>query len=149
MDGRENKKIEQLQSFTKNNEGKEMTTNTGVKISNDENSLTAGDRGPTLLEDFLMREKLAHFDRERIPERVVHARGYGAHGVFELYDSLEDLTMAHFLQDPSKKTPIFIRFSEVAGSKGANETNRDVRGFAVKFYTEEGNFDLVGNNIPI
>lgn len=117
MDGRENKKIEQLQSFTKNNEGKEMTTNTGVKISNDENSLTAGDRGPTLLEDFLMREKLAHFDRERIPERVVHARGYGAHGVFELYDSLEDLTMAHFLQDPSKKTPIFIRFSEVAGSK--------------------------------
>lgn len=98
-----NKKIEQLQSFTRENEGKEMTTNTGVKISNDENSLTAGDRGPTLLEDFLMREKLSHFDRERIPERVVHARGYGAHGIFELYESLEELTMAHFLQDPSKK----------------------------------------------
>ncbi|PFP05729.1 catalase [Bacillus thuringiensis] len=149
MDGKKNKKTEQLQSFTRENEGKEMTTNTGVKISNDENSLTASDRGPTLLEDFLMREKLSHFDRERIPERVVHTRGYGAHGIFELYESLEELTMTHFLQDPSKKTPLFIRFSEVAGSKGANETNRDVRGFAVKFYTEEGNFDLVGNNIPI
>lgn len=98
-----NKKTEQLQSFTRENEGKEMTTNTGVKISNDENSLTASDRGPTLLEDFLMREKLSHFDRERIPERVVHARGYGAHGIFELYESLEELTMTHFLQDPSKK----------------------------------------------
>ena len=147
MDGEENKKTERLESFTRNNEGKEMTTNTGVKISNDENSLTVGDRGPTLLEDFLMREKLSHFDRERIPERVVHARGYGAHGVFELYESLEELTMANFLRDPSKNAA--VRFSEVAGSKGANETNRDVRGFAVKFYTEEGNFDLVGNNIPI
>ncbi len=149
MDGKKNKKTEQLEPFTRENEGKKMTTNTGVTISNDENTLTAGDRGPTLLEDFLMREKLAHFDRERIPERVVHVRGYGAHGIFELYESLEELTMAHFLQDPSKKTPLFVRFSEVAGSKGANETNRDVRGFAVKFYTEEGNFDLVGNNIPI
>lgn len=96
-----------------------------------------------------MREKLSHFDRERIPERVVHARGYGAYGEFELYESLEELTMAHFLQNPDVKTPLFVRFSEVAGSKGVNETNRDVRGFAVKFYTEEGNFDLVGNNIPI
>ena len=105
MDGKKNKKTEQLKSFTRENEGKKMTTNTGVTISNDENTLTAGDRGPTLLEDFLMREKLAHFDRERIPERVVHARGYGAHGIFELYESLEELTMAHFLHDPSKKNP--------------------------------------------
>lgn len=145
----ENKKTEQLQSFVRDNFGKPLRTNEGVTISNDENSLTAGDRGPTLLEDFLMREKLAHFDRERIPERVVHARGYGAHGVFQVYESQEELTMAQFLQDPNTITPVFVRFSQVAGSKGANETNRDVRGFATKFYTEEGNFDLVGNNIPI
>ncbi|MDQ0269706.1 catalase [Cytobacillus purgationiresistens] len=146
---KENKKTEQLKPFVRENKGKKMTTNEGVMISNDENSLTAGDRGPTLLEDFIMKDKMAHFDRERIPERVVHARGYGAHGVFRVYESLEDLTMAHFLQDPNIETPVFVRFSEVAGSKGANETNRDVRGFATKFYTEEGNFDLVGNNIPI
>ncbi|MFJ2042852.1 catalase [Paenibacillus taichungensis] len=145
----ENKKIEQRNAFLRDNNGKEMSSNEGVKISDDSNSLKAGDRGPTLLEDFLMREKLSHFDRERIPERVVHARGYGAYGEFELYESLEELTMAHFLQDPGVKTPLFVRFSEVAGSKGVNETNRDVRGFSVKFYTEEGNFDLVGNNIPI
>ncbi|WP_211747766.1 catalase [Paenibacillus sp. Marseille-Q4541] len=145
----ENKKTEQLQPFVRENFGKPLSSNEGVKISDDENSLNAGDRGPTLLEDFLMREKMTHFDRERIPERVVHARGYGAHGVFQVYESQEELTMAHFLQDPNVKTPVFLRFSEVAGSKGANETNRDVRGFATKFYTEEGIFDLVGNNIPI
>jgi catalase len=145
----ENKKIKQLESFLRDNYGKEMSANEGVKISDDENSLQAGDRGPTLLEDFLMREKLAHFDRERIPERVVHARGCGAHGVFELYESQAELTMAQFLQDPAVKTPVFVRFSQVVGSRGANETNRDVRGFAVKFYTEDGNFDLVGVNIPI
>lgn len=145
----ENKKTEQLKSFIRDNADKPLTSNEGIKISDDENSLKAGDRGPTLLEDFLFREKLAHFDRERIPERVVHARGYGAHGVFQVYESQEELTMAHFLQDPSLKTSVFLRFSQVAGSKGANETDRDVRGFATKFYTEEGNFDLVGNNIPI
>lgn len=143
------KKEQQLQQFVRENKGKIMTSNEGVKISNDEDSLKAGDRGPTLIEDFLFREKMAHFDRERIPERVVHARGYGAYGEFELYESLEELTMAKFLNDPAVKTPLFIRFSQVAGSKGVNETNRDVRGFATKFYTEEGNFDLVGNNIPV
>lgn len=143
------KKEQQLQQFVRQNEGKIMTSNEGVKISNDEDSLKAGDRGPTLIEDFLFREKMAHFDRERIPERVVHARGYGAYGEFELYESLEELTMAKFLNDTAVKTPLFIRFSQVAGSKGVNETNRDVRGFATKFYTEEGNFDLVGNNIPV
>lgn len=145
----ESKKIEQLQQFVKSDIGKEMSTAEGIKISDDEHSLKAGERGPTLIEDFWFREKLAHFDRERIPERVVHARGYGAHGVFEVYESQEDLTMAHFLQDPCVQTPVFVRFSQVAGSRGANETDRDVRGFATKFFTEEGNFDLVGNNIPI
>lgn len=152
MDNKEhelNKKIEQLQEFTRDNTGKIMTTNEGVKISDDENSLKAGERGPTLFEDFVQREKMAHFDRERIPERVVHARGYGVHGEFELYESQEALTMAKFLQNPAVKTPLFVRFSQVAGSKGVNETNRDVRGFATKFYTEDGNFDLVGNNIPV
>ncbi|MBK3493471.1 catalase [Viridibacillus sp. YIM B01967] len=144
-----NKKEQQLQQFIRENEGEILTSNEGVKISDDENSLNAGDRGPTLIEDFIFREKMAHFDRERIPERVVHARGYGAYGEFELYASQKELTMANFLQNPAVKTPLFIRFSQVAGSKGVNETNRDVRGFAIKFYTEEGNFDLVGNNIPV
>lgn len=145
----ENKKLEQLKNFYRENEGKPMTTDEGVKISDDENTLSAGDRGPQLLEDFIFREKLTHFDRERIPERNVHARGYGAHGIFECYESQTDLTTAHFLQKAGRKTPVFVRFSQVAGSRGANETLRDVRGFATKFYTEEGNFDLVGNNIPI
>ncbi|GEN87654.1 catalase [Oceanobacillus sojae] len=145
----ENKKIRQLEKFYRENEGKPMTTDESVKISDDENTLSAGDRGPQLLEDFIYREKLSHFDRERIPERNVHARGYGAHGIFECYESQADLTDAHFLQEAGRKTPTFVRFSQVAGSRGANETLRDVRGFATKFYTEEGNFDLVGNNIPI
>lgn len=125
-----------------------MTTAQGVPISDDQNSLTAGERGPTLLEDFVMREKITHFDHERIPERVVHARGYGAHGVFQAYDSNSDLTKAAFLQ-PGVETEVFVRFSTVAGSKGSFDTARDVRGFAVKFYTSEGNYDLVGNNIPV
>ncbi|MFS0781958.1 catalase [Bacillus sp. 1P06AnD] len=144
-----NKKEKQLDHFRKRSAGEIMATNQGVRVSNDEDSLKAGKRGPTLIEDVHFREKMMHFDRERIPERVVHARGYGAHGEFEVYGCMEKWTKASFLQNPKKKTPVFVRFSEVAGSKGASETNRDVRGFAVKFYTDEGNFDLVGNNIPI
>lgn len=126
-----------------------LTTNFGVKLTDTDNSLKAGERGPTLLEDFHFREKISHFDHERIPERVVHARGAGAHGYFQLYSSQSELTHAHFLNHPEKKTPVFVRFSTVLGSRGSADTVRDVRGFAIKFYTEEGNFDLVGNNIPI
>src|ERR1700759_4339303 len=126
-----------------------LTTNQGLVIADDQNSLRGGERGPTLLEDFVLREKITHFDHERIPERVVHARGYGAHGYFQASGSHAALTRAKFLQDPSVKTPVFVRFSTVAGSEGSHDTARDVRGFAVKFYTEEGNFDLVGNNIPV
>ena len=126
-----------------------LTTNQGVPISDDQNSLRAGTRGPTLLEDFVLREKITHFDHERIPERIVHARGSGAHGYFQVYRSLSRLTKAAFLQNPKKKTPVFARFSTVAGGAGSGDMPRDVRGFAVKFYTEEGNFDLVGNNIPV
>ncbi len=126
-----------------------LTTNQGLPISDNQNSLRSGTRGPTLLEDFIFREKITHFDHERIPERIVHARGSGAHGYFQPYKSLSKLTRAAFLQDPKKKTPVFVRFSTVAGGAGSGDTPRDVRGFAVKFYTEEGNFDLVGNNIPV
>ncbi len=126
-----------------------LTTNQGVPVSDNQNSLRTGDRGPTLLEDFVLREKLTHFDHERIPERVVHARGSGAHGYFEPYRSWSDLSRAAFLQDPAKRTPVFARFSTVAGGAGSGDLHRDVRGFAVKFYTEEGNFDLVGNNMPV
>jgi catalase len=111
-----------------------------VRINDNQNSLKAGDRGPSLLEDFILREKITHFDHERIPERVVHARGAGAHGYFQVYQSMENLTKARFLQDPSVKTPVFVRFSTVAGSRGSTDLARDVRGFAVKFYTEEGNY---------
>ena len=142
-------KDEQLEHFRVNNYGKKMTTNQGVKVSEDEFSLKAGVRGPTLMEDFHFREKVTHFDHERIPERVVHARGYAAHGEFELYKSMKKYTSAGFLQEPGTKTPVFLRFSNVVGSKGSADTVRDVRGFAVKFYTEEGNYDLVGNNIPV
>jgi catalase len=127
----------------------QLTTDQGIKVSDDRNSLKVGERGPTLLEDFILREKLTHFDHERIPERVVHARGAAAHGYFEVYKSLAELTKAKFLQDPSVKTPVFVRFSTVVGSRGSADTARDVRGFAVKFYTEEGNFDIVGNNMPV
>ena len=128
----------------------ELTDNLGHRISDDQNSERAGVRGPTLLEDFYLREKIHHFDHERIPERVVHARGAAAHGVFQVYDaSLTPYTMARVLTDPSLRTPVFTRFSTVAGSRGSADTARDVRGFATKFYTQEGIWDLVGNNIPV
>ncbi len=126
-----------------------MTTDQGYPITNDDNSLTVGNRGPTLLQDFQFIEKIAHFDRERIPERVVHAKGAGAFGSFQVYKSMANYTRAKFLQDPNKQTPVFVRFSTVAGGRGSADTVRDVRGFAVKFYTEEGNYDLVGNDIPV
>jgi catalase len=126
-----------------------LTTNQGVVVADDQNTLTVGPRGPQVLEDFHFREKITHFDHERIPERVVHARGYGAHGYFEPYKSNADLTKAAFLQDPNERTPVFVRFSTVAGRAGSFDTARDVRGFAVKFYTSQGNYDLVGNNIPV
>ena len=129
--------------------GQAMTGNQGLKISDDQHGLKAGPRGPTLLEDFYLREKITHFDHERIPERVVHARGAAAHGVFHVYEDLSDLTKAGLLRDPAKETPVFVRFSTVAGSRGSSDTARDVRGFAVKFYTDEGVWDLVGNNMPV
>ncbi|KAB8186232.1 catalase [Nonomuraea phyllanthi] len=126
-----------------------MTTDQGSPVDHTDDSLRAGERGPTLMEDFHFREKLTRFDHERIPERVVHARGAGAYGTFQLYEPLGDLTTAAFLNDTSKPTPTFVRFSTVAGSRGSADTVRDVRGFATKFYTSEGNFDLVGNNFPV
>ncbi len=127
----------------------DLTTNQGLKVGDDNNSLKAGPRGPTQLEDFILREKITHFDHERIPERVVHARGEGAHGTFEVTQSLADLTAAKFLQKVGQKTKVFVRFSTVIGERGSTDLPRDVRGFATKFYTEDGIFDLVGNNIPV
>jgi catalase len=129
--------------------GTELTTNQGVPISDNQNSLKTGERGLVLLEDFVLREKIMHFDHERIPERIVHARGSAAHGYFEVTNPLGKLTKAAFLQKKGARTPVFVRFSTVAGNKGSRDLARDVRGFAVKFYTEEGNFDLVGNNMPV
>src|SRR6476659_9370839 len=126
-----------------------LTTQQGAPVADDQNSLKIGPRGPTALEDFHFREKIFHFDHERIPERVVHARGFGAHGFFEPFESLADLTRADLFQRPGERTPVFVRFSTVAGNKGSFDLARDVRGFAVKFYTQEGNWDLVGNNIPV
>ncbi len=126
-----------------------LTTDHGIPIPQTDNSLRAGVRGPTLLEDFHLREKITHFDHERIPERVVHARGSGAHGYFQVYESLEEFSSADFLRDPAAKTPVFVRFSTVVGSRGSSDLARDVRGFAVRFYTRQGNFDLVGNNMPV
>jgi catalase len=126
-----------------------LTTNQGIRVSDNQNQLKAGVRGPVLLEDFVLREKIFHFDHERIPERIVHARGSAAHGFFESYEDLSDLTKAGLFSAKGKKTPVFARFSTVAGGAGSVDTPRDVRGFAVKFYTEEGNWDLVGNNIPV
>lgn len=145
----ENAKIDDLAKNTVDSTGEFLRTNQGLKINDNQNSLKAGDRGSTLLEDFILREKITHFDHERIPERIVHARGSAAHGVFELYESLQAFTKAKFLQTPGSQTPVFVRFSTVAGSRGSTDLARDVRGFAVKFYTEEGNYDLVGNNIPV
>jgi len=129
--------------------GEVLTTNQGVVVADNQNSLKANPRGPTLLEDFILREKITHFDHERIPERVVHARGSGAHGYFELTQSLSQYTKADFQQRPGEKIPVFVRISTVAGGAGSGDLPRDVRGFATKFYTKEGNFDLVGNNIPV
>ena len=143
------KKTDALQKNTVSGEDQFLTTNQGVRINDNNNSLKSGERGPSLLEDFILREKITHFDHERIPERIVHARGSGAHGIFELYENQEQYTKAGFLTDTSRKTPVFVRFSTVAGSKGSTDLARDVRGFAVKFYTDEGIFDLVGNNIPV
>ncbi len=126
-----------------------LTTAQGTPVADDQNSLKVGERGPTLLDDFVLRDKVFHFDHERIPERVVHARGYGAHGFFEPYESLADVTRADVFQRPGERTPVFVRFSTVAGNKGSADLARDVRGFAVKFYTKEGNWDLVGNNMPV
>jgi catalase len=126
-----------------------LTTNQGVPVGDNQNSLKAGLRGPTLLEDFILREKITHFDHERIPERIVHARGSGAHGFFECYEPLTEVTRASVFSAAGKRTPVFVRFSTVAGERGSPDTPRDVRGFAVKFYTDEGNWDLVGNNIPV
>jgi len=126
-----------------------LTTAQGGPVSDDQNTLRVGARGPTLIDDFHFREKIFHFDHERIPERVVHARGYGAHGYFETYESLAAYTRADLFQRPGEKTPAFVRFSTVAGSKGSFDLARDVRGFAVKIYTQQGNWDLVGNNIPV
>lgn len=145
----EQSKQQSLNPERENSEGQYLTTNQGLRINHTDDSLKAGDRGPTLLEDFHLREKIMHFDHERIPERVVHARGSGAHGYFQVYKSMAAYTKASFLQDPSVKTPVFVRFSTVAGSRGSADTVRDARGFATKFYTADGVFDLVGNNIPI
>ncbi|MHA7943990.1 catalase [Formosa sp. 3Alg 14/1] len=145
----QSEKIEQLKAFEKDSLGKVLTTNQGLKINDTHNSLKSGERGSTLLEDFLLREKITNFDHERIPERIVHARGSGAHGYFELYENLEEFTKAGIFTDTKRKTPVFARFSTVAGSKGSTDLARDVRGFAVKFYTQEGTWDLVGNNMPI
>ncbi|MDB5805359.1 MAG: catalase [Betaproteobacteria bacterium] len=129
--------------------GQALTTNQGVAVADNQNSLKAGLRGPTLLEDFILREKITHFDHERIPERIVHARGSAAHGIFQTYEPLTDITKASLFSEKGKVTPVFVRFSTVIGERGSTDTARDVRGFAVKFYTDEGNWDLVGNNIPV
>jgi catalase len=143
-------KDQQLQECRVDLPGTELTTQQGVRVDHTDDSLAAGERGPTLLEDFHAREKITHFDHERIPERVVHARGAGAYGHFQPYDdSLAEYTAAELLTDPSVRTPVFVRFSTVAGSRGSADTVRDIRGFATKFYTRQGNYDLVGNNIPV
>ncbi|MBV9088349.1 MAG: catalase [Mycobacteriaceae bacterium] len=145
-----NSKQQQLDQSRVNRETGYLTTQQGVRVDHTDDALTVGERGPTLLEDFHAREKITHFDHERIPERVVHARGAGAYGYFEPYDdSLSEYTVAKFLTTPGKQTPVFVRFSTVAGSRGSADTVRDVRGFATKFYTEQGNYDLVGNNFPV
>jgi catalase len=126
-----------------------LTTNQGIRVSDNQNQLKSGARGPVLLEDFVLREKIFHFDHERIPERIVHARGSAAHGFFECHEDLSDITKADLFSEKGKRTPLFTRISTVAGGAGSVDTPRDVRGFAVKFYTQQGNWDLVGNNIPV
>ncbi|WP_081803681.1 catalase HPII [Halotalea alkalilenta] len=145
----EDSKHDALERWRSNAKGHDLRTNQGVRISDNQNSLKGGDRGPTLLEDFIMREKINHFDHERIPERIVHARGAAAHGYFEPYEAAAKLSKAGLFKDPGKRTPVFVRFSTVQGARGSNDTVRDVRGFATKFYTDEGIWDLVGNNMPV
>ncbi|HXG86713.1 MAG TPA: catalase [Vicinamibacterales bacterium] len=144
-----NKTIGPLDRVRVDSSKRTLTTNQGVPVADNQHSLKAGMRGPTLLEDFILREKITHFDHERIPERIVHARGSAAHGYFECYESLERYTRADLFSEAGKQTPVFVRFSTVLGERGSTDTARDVRGFAVKFYTQEGNWDLVGNNIPV
>ena len=143
------KKSQDLDPNRERGDGEKLTTNQGLRVDHTDDSLKAGPRGPTLLEDFHFREKMTHFDHERIPERVVHARGSAAHGFFQVYQPLTELTKAGFLNDPSRKTPVFVRFSTVVGSRGSGDTVRDARGFATKSYTDEGVYDLVGNNMPV
>ena len=145
----ENMTIAPLTRVRADGSGRVLTTNQGVPVADNQDSLKAGLRGPALLKDFILREKITHFDHERIPERIVHARGSGAHGRFECYESLEAITRASLFGKAGKITPVFVRFSTVVGERGSKDTARDVRGFAVKFYTEEGNWDLVGNNMPV
>ncbi|BBG30421.1 catalase HPII [Zymobacter palmae] len=145
----EHRKDEALETYRSDAKEHDLRTNQGVRIADNENSLKAGERGPTLLEDFILREKINHFDHERIPERIVHARGAAAHGYFQPYPRAAELSKAAVFRDPEARTPVFTRFSTVQGARGSNDTVRDIRGFAVKFYTEEGNWDLVGNNTPI
>ena len=143
-----NATIETLDRVRVDSTGRVLTTNQGVPIADNQNSLKAGLRGPALLEDFILREKITHFDHERIPERIVHARGSAAHGFFECYAPLTEHTKAAPFKEAGKTTPVFVRFSTVAGERGSKDTARDVRGFAVKFYTDEGNWDLVGMLLP-
>lgn len=145
----EHRKDKALDAYRSDAHRHDLRTNQGVRIADDENSLKAGSRGATLLEDFILREKINHFDHERIPERIVHARGAAAHGYFQPYPKAAALSKAAVFRDPDIKTPVFTRFSTVQGARGSNDTVRDIRGFAVKFYTEEGNWDLVGNNTPV
>lgn len=144
-----NHTIEPLDRVRVDSTGRALTTNQGVPVADNQNSLKYGVRGPALLEDFILREKITHFDHERIPERIVHARGSGAHGFFECYEPLTRYTKAAPFREKGKVTPVFVRFSTVQGERGSKDTARDVRGFAVKFYTDEGNWDLVGNNMPV
>lgn len=149
MENFQDEKQRDLSSNKSDGTNKFLTTDQGVRINDDNNSLKAGERGPSLLEDFILREKITHFDHERIPERIVHARGSGAHGFFEVTKAIPELTKAGFLQEVGSRTPVFTRFSTVAGSRGSTDLARDVRGFSVKFYTQEGVYDLVGNNVPV
>jgi catalase len=144
-----NNTIAPLDRVRADSTGQMMTTNHGIPVADNQHSLKAGLRGPTLLEDFILREKITHFDHERIPERVVHARGSAAHGIFETYEDVSDVTKADMFSAAGKQTPVFVRFSTVAGERGSADTARDTRGFSVKFYTQQGNWDLVGNNIPV
>src|SRR5690625_386600 len=147
--GGQNAKQDQLDAFRIRNAGNPMTTNSYRKVSNDERILTAGKRGPGLMEDVHFFEKITSFVREEIPERKVHARGYGAHGEFECYESMKEFTKAGFLQEAGKKTPLFVRFSTVQGSRGSKDTARDLRCLGVKFYTEEGNYDMTMISFPV